>query len=174
MKKTESRKTGGEPHLVNLGSVIPAVPKDEAKKLLIEDLIQIKCKVLLIHPWNLRSKGMVREFSQEYSNEWEGTIRRDPERGIVDLWAEVYNFLKERRGYASRNDKFASSKFSTPVNPNDGYAVADYEDLRERRVLEFIVLILYPEKPTRITETISNTIFRALSRARPVSWGVVM
>ena len=81
MKKTESRKVGSEPHLVSLRSVILAVPKDEAKKLLlIEDMTWIRCEGLLAHPWSLRSKEMAREFSQERSNEWEGTIQRDPER----------------------------------------------------------------------------------------------
>ena len=91
---------------------------------------------------------MVREFSREHSNKWEGTIRRDLERWMADLWAEVYNFPKDGRGWASRTDKFTSSKFSTLVNPKDGYAVADYEESRERRVLEFVVPILYLEKPT--------------------------
>ena len=75
---------------------------------------------------------------------------------------------------ASRTHKFASSKFSTPVHPKDGYVVADCENPWKRRVLEFVVPILYPKKPTRITMMISNTIFSALSSARLVSWGVVM
>ena len=112
---------------------------------------------------------MVREFSQEHSNEWEGTIRRDPERWTVDLWAEVYNFPKEGRGWASRTDKFASSKFSTFVNLKDGYAIADCEDPRKWRVLEFVVPILYLEKPTWIIVTISNIIFGALFGASPAS-----
>ena len=91
---------------------------------------------------------MAREFSQERSNKWEGTTRKDLERWTADLWVEVYNFPKEGRGYASRTEKFASSTFSTLVNPKDGYAVADCEDPREQRVLEFIGPILYPEKPT--------------------------
>ena len=41
-------------------------------------------------------------------------------------------------------------------------------------MLEFIVLILYPEKPIRITVTLANTIFGALSGVRQVSWGVVL
>ena len=69
MEKIELGKVGGEPHLVSFKSVIPAVPKDEAEKLLlIEDLTQIGCEGLLIHPWSLTSKEMVREFSQERSN----------------------------------------------------------------------------------------------------------
>ena len=56
---------------------------------------------------------------------------------------EVYNFSKEGRGWASRTDKFAQDKFSTPINPKDGYAVVDCEDPRERRIQEFVVPILY-------------------------------
>ena len=85
--------------------------------------------------------------------------------------AELYNFPKEGSGWASQMDKFAQGKFSTPVNPKDEYVVVDCEDLREWRVLEFVVLILYLEKPTWIIVTISNTISGALSGARLVSWG---
>ena len=112
---------------------------------------------------------MAREFLRECSNKWEGTIRRDLERWMAHLWMEACNFPKEGRGWVSRTDKFASGKFSTPVNPKDGYAIADYGDPREWRALEFVVLILYLEKPTRITITISNTIFHVLSGARPVN-----
>ena len=70
----------------------------------------------------------------------------------------------------SSTDKFTSGKFSAPVNPKDGYVVIDCEDPRARRALEFVGPNLYLEKPTRITITISNTIFGALSRAGPVNW----
>ena len=87
---------------------------------------------------------------------------------------EVYDFPKEGRGQASRTDKFTLGKFSTQINPKGGHVIVDCVDPRERRVLEFIVPILYPEKPTRITVTVANTIFGALSRIRKVSWGLVM
>ena len=50
----------------------------------------------------------------------------------------------------------------------------DYKEPRARRVLEFLVPLLYPEKPTRVTITVGNTIFGALSGERPVDWGVVV
>ena len=74
----------------------------------------------------------------------------------------------------SRTDRFIDSKFSTRVNPKDGYAVAECKEARARRVLEFLVPLLYPEKPTRVTITVSNTIFGALSGERPVDWGHVV
>ena len=33
---------------------------------------------------------------------------------------------------------------------------------------------MYPEKPTRVTITVGNTIFEALSGERPVDWGIVV
>ena len=117
---------------------------------------------------------MVREFLQERSNEWEGTIWRDPKRWMADIWAEVYNFSKDGREQASQTDKFVEGKFSTSINPKDGHAVVDCVDPREQRVLEFVVPILYLEKPTRITVTLANTIFGALSGIRKVSWGLVI
>ena len=82
--------------------------------------------------------------------------------------------MKEGRGQASQTNKFVDGKFSTPINPKDGHAVIDCIDPRERRMLEFIVSILYPEKPNWITMMVANTIFGALFGIRKVSWGLVM
>ena len=71
-------------------------------------------------------------------------------------------------------DKYVDGKFSIQINPKDGYIIADCVDPRERRVLEFVVLIIYLEKPNRITVMVANTIFGALNGVRKVSWGLVM
>ena len=44
---------------------------------------------------------------------------------------------------------------------------------RHRRLLEFMIPIVHPDKPTRVTITIGNTIFGALDGGREVDWGVV-
>ena len=64
-------------------------------------------------------------------------------------------------------------KFTHAVDPKDGYPVQDCRNSRQRRVLEFLVLIIHPDKPTRVTITIGNTIFEALEGDRPVDWGVI-
>ena len=69
---------------------------------------------------------------------------------------------------ASRTDRFIDDKFSAWVNPKDGFAVAEYKEARARMVLEFLVPLLYSKKPTRVTITVGNTIFGALSKERPV------
>lgn len=41
-------------------------------------------------------------------------------------------------------------------------------------MLEFVVPILYSEKPNRVTKEIGNTVFGALSGQYKVSWGQVI
>ena len=62
-------------------------------------------------------------------------------------------------------------KFKTSINPKHGHAVSDCIDPREKRILEFVIPILYPEKPNKVTKEIGNTIFGALSGEYKVNWG---
>ena len=59
------------------------------------------------------------------------------------------------------------------VEPKDGYSVGDYQNARQCRVLEFLVPIVHPHKPTRVTITLGNTIFGALDGGTEVDWVVV-
>ena len=40
-------------------------------------------------------------------------------------------------------------------------------------MLEFLVPIVHPDKPTRVTDTLGNTIFGALSGERSVDWAII-
>ena len=114
------------------------------------------------------------ELLGDKDNRWHGTLRQAPEKWTAKEWRKVYGFGRGGEGMASRTDRFIDGMFSGRVNPKDGYAVVDYKDPRARRVLEFLVPLLYPEKPTRVTITMGNTIFGALSGERLVDWGIVV
>ena len=75
---------------------------------------------------------------------------------------------------ARRIDKLTDGKFHTSINPKDRHAIADCIDPRKKRVLEFVILILYSKKPSRVSLTVGNTIFGALSRFRKVNWRQVL
>ena len=75
---------------------------------------------------------------------------------------------------ARRTDTWINGKFDSSINPKDGYAVSGCIDPRERRVLEFVVSILYLEKPGKVIKEIGNTIFDALSGEYKVSWGHIL
>lgn len=117
---------------------------------------------------------MVRDFTWPRMNQWEGTLRRDPEAWTAQRWAEVYNFPKKENGSASSTNKYGSGEFSNPVNSKDTFAVSFCVNPKEKRILEFVLPILYPEKPTKVIVTMINTIFGSMSGERPVSWGVFL
>src|SRR5665811_857187 len=90
---------------VSLKSVYPIIPESDQKKTqLIEDLEKMGCEGLILEPWEIRSEAMVQEFQAPRSNEWDGTIRRDPDTWTAEKWAEVYNFRKEGRMRAGRTE----------------------------------------------------------------------
>ena len=160
---------------IALKAVVPGMPKNvKDKELLEEDLRRIGCHGFLGKPWGLRVEEMVAELIGEKDNRWDGTVRQALEKWTAKEWRKVYNSERGGEGMASQTNRFIDSMFSGKVNPKDRYAVADCRDPRVRRLLEFLVPLLYPEKPTRVTITIGNTIFGALSGERPVDWGVVV
>ena len=138
-----------------LRSVVPAIPKEpEERAYLEEDLTKIGCIGLLNKPWTVK---MVRELIVGAPNQYEGTVRARPETSDAGRWREAYGFNAGGEGFASRTDKFIGGKFRNATNPKDGFAIADCEDSRSKRVLEFLIPIFYPEKPTRVTVTVGNT-----------------
>ena len=158
-----------------LKAVVPGIPKSaKDRELLEEDLRWIGCHGLMEKPWGLRMEEMVVELLGNKDNRWHGTVRQAPEKWMAKEWRKVYGFAKEGKGMASRTDRFIDGKFSARVNPKDGFVVADCKEARARRVLEFLVPLLYPEKSTRVTITVGNTIFGALSEERPVDWDQVV
>ena len=82
---------------------------------------------------------------------------------------EVYSFWKEGRVMAGRTDKLTDGRFRISINPKDGHAIANCVDLRKKRELEFVMPILYSEKPSWVTLMVDNAIFGALSRFRKVN-----
>ena len=155
--------------------VVPGIPKSARnQELLEEDLHQIRCHGLMGKPWGLRMEDLVVKLLGEKDNRWHRTMRQAPEKWTVKEWRKIYGFAREGEGMASRTDQFIDGKFSSQVNPKDGYAIVDCKEPRARKVLEFLVPLLYLKKPTRVTITVGNTIFGALSGERLVDWGVVV
>jgi hypothetical protein len=101
----------------------------------------------------------------------------------------VYHFGKGSGGLAGRKDEYVKECFkdlSNPKdeyvkecfkdlpNPKDGYSIDVSKDPGHKRLLAFLVPIVYPEKPNRITVTWGITIFGALNGGRKVNWAQVI
>ena len=97
---------------LTLRSVVPAIPKEPGERAhLEEDLTRIRCIGLLSKPWLVKDEGMVRELSTGAPNQYEGTVRVQPEAWDAEKWREAYGFSVGGEGFASRTDKFIGGKF---------------------------------------------------------------
>ena len=52
---------------------------------------------------------------------------------------------------ANRTNKFVEDKFLHNVDPKDEFPLRECRNNREHKVLEFLVPIVHPDKPTRVT-----------------------
>jgi hypothetical protein len=67
-----------------------------------------------------------------------------------------------------------AGKFRRDVDPEEGLYPSNCRNPREKRIMEFLMPILNPEKPKRISLTMANTMFGAMSGVRPVNWGLLI
>ena len=160
---------------LTLRSAVPAISREPGEQAhLEEDLTKIGCIGLISKPRSVKDKKMVRELVTRAPNQYDLIIRGHLETWSVEKWREAYRFDVGDEGFASRTDKFISSKFWHATNPKDGFAIADCEDSRAKKVLEFLIPILYLEKPTWVIVTVDNTIFDALLGERKVDWRIIL
>jgi hypothetical protein len=160
---------------VKLRKVVPEVPRDETERgELLEDLQAMGCSGFLEKPWGFKDDRVVRELLDGMSNEFDNSIRAAPIQWTEECWREVYHFSAGGGGLAGRKDEYVKDYFKDLPNPKDGYSIDDCKDPRHRRLLAFLVPIVYTEKPNRITVTWDNTIFGALNGGRKVNWAWII
>jgi hypothetical protein len=175
MTRNQRKKSGEVPSEVKIRKVVQEVPRDETERgELLEDLQRMGCSGLLEKPWGFKDDRVVKELLDGATNEFDNTIRATPTRWSEECWKEVYNFSTGGGGLAGRKDEYVRDCFKELPSPKDGYAIEDCTDPRHRRVLAFLVPILYPEKPNRITVTLGNTIFGVLNGGRKVNWARII
>jgi hypothetical protein len=175
LTRNQRKKMSEVPSEVKLRKIVPEVPRDETERgELLEDLQVMGCSGFLEKPWGFKDDRIVRELLDGVSNEFDNSIRGQPVRWTEECWREVYHFSKGSGGLAGRKDKYVKECFKDLPNPKDGYSIDNCKDPRHRRLLAFLVPIVYPEKPNRITVTWDNTIFGALNGERKVNWARVI
>ena len=71
-------------------------------------------------------EAVLREFLFKRRNQWESTMRQDPEQWTAEVWADVYGFVPRKgEGWASRKDTYFVGKFRTEHDPKDGFYPVD-------------------------------------------------
>ena len=156
--------------VISLRNVTPSIPENSIHlEELKQDLARMRCEGLLERSWALKREQLVPEMVQpERPNIFDGTIWDRPQLWTADLWRDTYHFPRGGSGLSNRMEGHHKGRFMHQVDPKDGYSVGNCRNDRQRLLLEFLVLIVHPDKPTRVMITIGNTIFGVLDGGREV------
>ena len=159
---------------IKVKTITPRFPETDAAMVqLEEDLDMMGCLNLLTRPWGLKSEYMIKEVKMGAPYLFQTTLRARPNQWTAVRWRQVYAFGTEEKGLCTRGEDHSTGKFEHPVHSKDGYLTVDCKDPRARRVLEFLVPILLPEKGARVTVGIASTILGRFGGERTVEWGMV-
>ncbi len=71
----------------------------------------------------------------------------------------------------SRKDTYFVGKFKAENNAKDGFDLVDCRNPREHMIIEISPPNPLPGETQEMSITMANTIFGALSKARPINWG---
>ena len=103
---------------VALKMVSPTVPKGaDEKAMLDEDLTQMGCHGLLMRPWCIKYEKIVQELQRKQSNQWAGTIWRDPDLWTAAIWTleEGLRFFDPRRGHGDMGGEICRREICQPT-----------------------------------------------------------
>ena len=153
---------------VSLRTVTPSIPKNPIALVeLKEDLRVMRCAGLLERPWALKREELVHELLlPERPNIFDTTVWDQPQLWTAEIWRDTYNFPRGGSGLSNQMEGYHEGRFMHQVDPKDEYSVGDCRNDQQRQLLKFLVTIIHMDKPTRVTITIANMIFRALDGCR--------
>ena len=145
--------------VIKMKAVTPVFPESDLELVeLQEDLDRMGCVQLMSKPWALKSEYMIREILVGGPYKFKTTLRARPSQWTALAWRGAYGFGTKGQGVCGRGEDFTVGRFHHPVHSKDGYLTSDCKNPRARRVLEFLVPILLPDKGARVTVGIASTI----------------
>ena len=158
--------------------IVPDIPQhSEDFDELLKDLEKMGCLGLFGKVWDVQDARMLEEIEGgAMEDAFRTTIRAKYGNWTREMWRAVYDFpdTNEDLEPGSKGDTdWVKARFIY-LSDHDGFKVADCMYPREQRLLQYVVPILNPEKPTTLTVTLARGIFSALLRKKKINWAYLV
>ncbi|CAM6093915.1 unnamed protein product [Calypogeia fissa] len=154
----------------------PLVPLDqEEKDKLRAKLSQMGCAPLLDLPWGFMNEDFIREVATiSIPSEFQGTVRGLPSKWTSDFIAAALGLSNVGEGISPKSENLTKPFFTGEMDPKDGWKLSQCSDPALLAVLSFLLPILSPLKPRRLTVRICSTLVGAYTGRRYLSWPKVL
>ena len=159
--------------------MVPVVPQHPGDfEELRTDLTTIGCEELLYRVWDLQDARMLAELvGGDMEPAFRSSfIRAKYKHWTREHWRMTYGFPDTTNDLEPANkgdSSWVKERFSH-ISDKDGFKVEDCKTPREQRLLQFLVPIFSPDKPTTITITLAKGIYSALYYKKKINWGFVV
>ena len=155
--------------------VRPVVPAGEAEKELEADLTLMGLSYLRELPWTLKSEEMLREcIGAPVPDTLEGTKRGKPDQWTIRDVAKAFKAPSDGIQTLSRTTNRLGGYFAGTIDAKEGWSLDQCIDDRMRQLFAYLVPILHPEKPKRITVQLGSTIVAGLIDNLRVNWAAII
>lgn len=116
---------------------------------------------------------------QEYEGEetrleFEGSVRAKPQLWDLDFVADAFAIPGEGQGLKHSRSVGSEHLFAGAVDNRVGWAVSKCLDSNFRIILEFLVPIFHPKRPSMVPVHLASTLWASWMGERKVNWGLLL
>jgi hypothetical protein len=101
---------------------------------------------------------MLNKVALQLSVFWPETIKERPEKWTSKLLAQRWGLSLEGKDLPARKSNLAEKYFKGRLSGGDGLKLTDCRHKKLREVLEFLIPLLNPNKPKRVTVQVASAV----------------
>lgn len=161
---------------VKMKAVRPVIPDSARERdLLGEELAKMGLRTLITLPWSMQSEDMLKEcLGNPVPEPYAGTKRGKPSWWKEQDIAKAFDVPCTGTRVLSRGDNRLAPFFAGQIDEKEGWSVDQCVDKSVRQLMYFLIPILHPEKPKRVTVKLGSTIIACLVDRLQVNWAALI
>jgi hypothetical protein len=152
----------------------PGYPKKKERRVILEEnLKKMGCGKLWDLLWRYSDEQMLKEVMAQRSTIFPDSIRGKPKKWTMSVLAQKWLLLTEGRDLPPRKKNLAKQYFVGAPSEGDGWKLAECNHQELREVFEFLIPLLNPNKPTRVTIQVASAVVDWLINKVKYSWAKI-
>ncbi|CAM6099454.1 unnamed protein product [Calypogeia fissa] len=133
------------------------------------------CGPLLDLTWGYQSEDIVREVANNSPpSQFPDSIRAIPGKWTVTLIAEALGLNSSGEGLLAKAENLTKPYFAGEIDAKEGWRLSQCSDPKFQAVLSFLIPILSPQKPRRVTVRVGSTIVAAYTGLKVIFWPKIL
>ena len=154
----------------------PVVPDHAGEKKRLEDSLQkMGLKALMGHGWSCVNQEIMQELvGRPIPKAFQGTIRGAVNKWTVDSVGQAFMVPNSGKAPFTKGTSDFHLNFAGVIDDHEGFSIDQCQEPELRRVLSFLIPVLCPEKPTRVTLKVGSMVAACLHDGVAVNWAQVL